>query len=160
MRRPIVLVAAVLAIAACGKEAPTSVALRGVLPVADSAQGSGSAAELRLMKARWAGVRDGRDYSFVTFAFCQCAYDLTPVRVTVRGARVAAVHEVASGESRPVDHYYTIEQLFDWALEERKQGWGVSVVYATAHGYPIWLTIGEPERDAGATFRVQDVVIE
>ena len=161
MRRLAVLIAAVLVAAACGKEEPTGAALRGMLPVTDSIQGAATADELQQMKARWAEVRGGRDYSFVTYYYCFCYGEVdTPVRVTVRGASVASVREVVTARSRPVDDYYTIETLFDRAIARRAIDRHVAVSYSARWGHPLWLTIGTPANDAGVTYRVQDVVLE
>lgn len=161
MRRLAVLVAAILAVAACGSDEPTGTAARGLLPASDTIEGGATTSELRLMKARWAAVRDGRDYSFVTSYYCFCYGEVeTPVRVTVRGASVASVREVVSGRSRPTDHYYTIEELFDRAIARRAIDRHVRVSYSARWGHPIWLTIGTPENDAGVTYQVGDVALE
>lgn len=161
MRAIVMVVAAVVAVAACVRHEPTGVTLLGVGQQQDSVEGTGTETELMQMKARWAGVRDGRDYSFVTQYYCFCPGGFaTLVRVRVRGTSVASVREVESGASRAVGDYYTIEELYDRAIAERARDGRVRVSYSATTGIPIWLTIGNPEYDAGVTYRVQDVVLE
>ena len=160
MRRFFVLAAATITLlGACGREDPTGATVFGFLPAtADSIPGSGSVAELRLMKARWTEARHGRNYSFVTGMGCFCpSYYGALVRVVVIGDRVATVREMDSGGVRPADDYYTIEELFDRAIAFRAGGGPVRATYDGHAGYPLSLTIGTPENDAGVIYAVGDV---
>ena len=155
MRHLALLFAALVGIAACGEHEPTGTALPGLL--SDSTEVTPDAAQLLQAKARWAAERNARDYAFVTRYFCHCSSDgEVQVRVSVEDAEVVAVREVTSGRSRAVMDYYTIESLFDQAIEARGSGVRVRVTYASG-GYPAWLTIGEPERDAGVTYHIEEV---
>ena len=160
MRRFVVLAAATISLlGACGREDPTGATVFGILPAtADTIAGSGSLAELRLMKARWTEARRGRNYSFVTGIGCFCpAYYGASVRVVVFGDRVATVREIDSGGVRPARDYYTIEELFDRAIAFRADGGPVRATYDGRAGFPLWLTIGTPENDGGVVYAVRDV---
>lgn len=163
MRRLATLLVLVLGlgVAACRHDSPTGAGVFTLLPTSgDTATGTGSAAELRLMQRRWAEAREGRDYRFDTFLYCHCGSEVdTPVRVRVRGSRVDEVRVVATGASRPVADYYTIERLFDEAIALREQGGRVRVTYVVEAGHPIFLTIGEPERDAGVSYVIHSVAV-
>ena len=161
MRRTalVVVAFAALTLAACGKHEPTATTLLGLVPAAgDTVHGSGSEFELVAMRNRWADVRGGRDYSFATSFACFCAGEtMTPVRVSVHGTQVVSVREVATGRERSVVGYYTIEELFDRAIAERARDGVVRVTYAKTWGYPVSLTIGTPENDAGVSYGVGEV---
>jgi hypothetical protein len=161
MRRLVVLAAALLASVSCddAREPLGPTTPLTYLP-GDSTEVDPSEAQLLLAKGRWAGARNARDYSFVTWYLCFCTSDVTvPVRVSVHGAEVTAVREVTSGRSRQTTEYYTIESLFDRAIEARGRDVPVRVTY-TSGGYPAWLTIGTPENDAGVTYHVEGVRLQ
>jgi hypothetical protein len=160
MRRLAVLLAATLALvtAACGKHEPTGTAVLGL--VSDSVEVNPSESQLLLAKARWTSERNARDYTFVTAFACFCAANVgTAVRVTVHGTQVVSVHEVTSGRSRLATEYYSIEALFDRAVDARARDESVRVKYA-AGGYPAQLTIGTPENDGGVTYGVSEVRLQ
>ena len=162
MRRLATLLVVVLALAACREERAVGPGVFGLLPVAaDTATGTGSEAELRQMQRRWADVRAGRDYRFTTAYYCFCFNGTaTPVQVTVRGSRVVEVREVATGASRSVANYYTLEQLVDWAIAERERGGRVRVRWQLDAGYPVWIEIGTPENDAGVSYDISGVALD
>jgi Family of unknown function (DUF6174) len=160
MRR-IALLLTVLLVTACGDDrdplGPTTPLT--YLP-GDSTEVVPSESQLLVAKARWAGERNARDYSFVTWYLCFCdASVAVPVRVSVHGTQVVSVREVTSGRSRQATEYDTIEGLFDRAIEARGRDVPVRVTYG-AGGYPAWLTIGTPENDAGVTYHVEGVRLE
>lgn len=160
MRRSAVLLAVtlVVAITACAKHEPTGTTVFGLMP--DSTEVRPDETQLLQAKARWAGARNGRDYTFVTSYSCFCPANAgIPVRVTVHGAQVVSVREVTSGRSRAVTEYYTIEALFDRAIEARASDVPVRVTYAVG-AYPGRLTIGTPENDGGTTYHLADVRLQ
>ena len=161
MPRLVVLGAALLAIAACGgRREPLGPTTPLTYLPGDSTEVTPSENELLLAKARWASERNGRGYAFVTRQHCFCDPGvLVPVRVTVRGTQVVSAREVTSGRSRQAAEYYTIEALFDRAIEARARDVPVRVAYE-GRSYPAWLTIGTLANDAGVAYRVQDVAIE
>lgn len=161
MPRLVVLGAALLALAACGRDRdPLGPVTPLTLLPGDSTEVTPSQVELVLAKARWGLERNGRDYSFVTSFYCFCDPSVqVPVRVTVHGTEIVSVREVTSGRGRQAAEYYTIEALFDRAIEARGDGVPVRVTYA-AGGYPAWLTIGTPENDAGVTYSVGEVRLQ
>ena len=161
MRRLVVLAAALLASAACNddREPLGPTAPLTYLP-GDSTEVNPSEAQLLLAKARWAGARNARDYTFVTAYYCFCDASVqVAVRVSVHGAEVTSVREVTSGRSRQPAEYYTIEGLFDRAIEARGRDVPVRVAYTT-EGYPASLTIGTPENDAGVSYQVREVQLQ
>jgi len=46
----------------------------------------------------------------------------------------------------------SVERLFDRAIEDAERGERVIVRYDAALGYPVYLSLGEPERDAGVIY--------
>ena len=167
MRRTALAIAAIAAIAAltlaaCGKDVPTATTLFGLGPAAgDTVHGTGGGWELLTMREKWSDARAGRDYSFVTSFACFCPQEVTtPVRVTVHGAQVTSVRELVTGKERPAAGYYTIEGLFDRAMAERARDGVVRVTYSRAWGYPVALTVGTPENDAGVSYGVSDVRLQ
>lgn len=166
MRRSVVLLATALSftsLAACRQSEPVGVPRPGVLFAAgsDTVAGNGSVVELRAMKEKWATARDGRDYQFNTAVSCFCdEARRRPVIVAVRGSAVTSVLDAETNASRPTEQYWTIERLFDMAIEERTHGGRVRVTYSRALGYPVWIEIGTPENDAGSQYVVPSVMLE
>ena len=159
MRRSLVRLAilAVLALAACDDTERAIAPLPRIYVTSsgDTVPGNASVLELRAMRAKWENVRAGSDYRMQTRVTCFCGEEYTrPLEIEVHGDAVFSVRDLVSGQLRPTTDSWTIEALFDRAIAERLRGGRVRVTYLRSAGYPVWIEIGTPENDAGATYTV------
>jgi uncharacterized protein DUF6174 len=97
------------------------------------------------------------NYSFVHARSCECIEAWTrPARVTVRAGRVVEASDLASGETRNVDYYLTIDGLFERiknAFEDR--AWRIEIDYDRQMHYPASTFIDEDRNIADEEFDLQ-----
>lgn len=122
---------------------------------ADAVTGLGTVADLRARREAW--LASGPHSYIVEEQFsCFCGFELElqPSVLEVRNREVTRVWNLRTGR-RFVPREGTllsVERLFDLAIQYAERGDRVIVKYDAALGYPVHLSLGEPERDAGVIY--------
>lgn len=143
---PIVVVWLGVVLTACGgTTGPPTGPSDGGGPFADDRPATRAA--FQAARQRWIGAGIASyQYSYRRTCFCTPAAT-APVRITVRGGRVAAVVLADSGEPVPPTGYPTIDELFLTLQQALDSGaYEIRATYDVARGYPTSLYI---DRDPG-----------
>lgn len=150
--------ATLAAVASCGPDLPFAPGTK-MVPSADTASGLGTVADLTSHKQAWLaqGVRSYR-FRRAESCFCVASDDIRPAVVEVREGQVTKVWNLQTGAAMRASAAITIEAYFDRAIAEASRSGGrVLVAYDRALGYPVQLTLGHPEVDAGEYVTITDL---
>lgn len=148
------LAAALLASGACTtrRTEPTEPMLQSSIVA-----GSGDAQALRELRDRWRALGVSH-YRFVLARDCFCLPEVTqPALVEVRDGAVASVTAQADGRTLDAQHFLTIDQIFEQAIEAAGRGETIAIEHDAQYAYPTTLTVGSLAADAGVVYRVSGV---
>ena len=146
----------VLAIAGCRSDSTSPfVSLASPVGAPEHVLGTGTLDELSARRAAWLAYGP-RNYRVGEQLICFCAPgpEFEPAVVEVRDRRLASVRTVSTGEAfvPRAGTLMSVEELFDLAIDYVGRGERVIVHYDRLMGYPTYLALGEPERDAGVIY--------
>ena len=150
------LVALAFVLSACSDSLPFAPrSVDRLSPSTEAVTGLGTVADLRARRDAWL-ASGPLDYVVEEQLSCFCGDELEfqPSVLEVRNRRVTRVWSLRTGRRFIPSEgtLLSVERLFDRAIEDAERGERVIVRYDAALGYPVYLSLGEPERDAGVIY--------